>query len=424
MTDTASAWPVQAGSWITVVSGDGSISGAELSVWARRTEDGAFHGGVMDVNVFKTPGTVSNGYLTTVLSTYVSATHFGPKWGVTLGTLNIYDISNSSYSVLNTMDEYRTLLRDYSPSAPTAPALNLFVVADFADSEFGDAIGVAGGVPGSPMVHGTSQSGVAYQPSGDQAFDGKVLAHEIAHVGGLFHTTEIAIDETDPLGDTPSCGSATIHSNPSSCPDASNLMFPVAYGGSQLTAWQARVLQGSALYRGILEPGGQPAPPLPLPPLSPSPEVQLSASYATAAELPAPGPGTALPVQRAGADELEQVLGAVWCAHGGADYLALAWRIARRAPAARLRQLVRDNGVADLVRARALEVLRAAGPSAEHAAALSEQLLQDDTTGRLLAAAALKTLAAHDEQRAKRLGPRLRQRRDPALDDLLSRLTR
>ena len=265
--DSSDAMPVVPGAWkLKLGDDDASINTAHVSVWVRRTEDGQFHGGVMDVNVFVAPGAgVGQNYMGQVLDGMF------PYVGLGLGTVSYYAL-DASHDVINDHAEYQAVLAA-SAGVGSAPALNLFVVADFGDGEFGGAIGVAGGVPGSAVEHGTHLSGVAYQPSGNAGYDATVLMHEVGHLGGLFHTTEFQITETDPLADTAVCPAATIQSNPDACPDKSNVMFPIAYGATSFTGSQLAVLHGSGLYRGALVQGGPPGPPLPLAPPPGAPQL-------------------------------------------------------------------------------------------------------------------------------------------------------
>ena len=363
--DSADAYPVKPGAWKVTLGSDGqSGDDANVSVWVRRTADGAFHGGVVDVNLFVVPGAASSTYMNQVLNA------FFPYVGLEKGTVNTYS-ADSDFSTVNSRDEFYGMLAA-TAGVPSAPVINLFVVDNFADSDFGGAIGVAGGIPGSAMRNGTKQSGVAYEPSGDPGYDATILMHEIGHLGGLFHTTELQVVETDPLSDTASCPADTISNNPDACPDKSNVMFPMAYGATTFSTAQENVLHGSALYRGIVEQGGSPAAPLALVPSpgapAPSPFVDPFA-FAAAIE-PAPRAMPSSP------DALERILGALWCSH---DSSSLALSIARdrtqrlsrdvrsspasaAAPSAsrRLRAIFLDDAAPILLRKRAMKLYLAA----------------------------------------------------------------
>jgi hypothetical protein len=92
--------------------------------------------------------------------------------------------------------------------------------------------------------------------------DATGLRHEAGHFAGLFHTSEFAPGYGDPLSDTPQCDDpATLLET---CPDFGNAMFP---GGlstpGTLSPLQVRVVQASALYRGVYAPGEEPMEPSP-----------------------------------------------------------------------------------------------------------------------------------------------------------------
>jgi hypothetical protein len=357
--DSSDAYPVQSGSWKLTPGSDGqSGSNCNARVWVRRTNDGAFHGGALDVNLIVVPGAATAAYLDKVLAA------FFPYAGIAKGTVDSYG-ADSSYATLESYDEYHKMLTTTAGIA-SAPAVNLFVVDDFADAAFGGAIGVAGGIPGSPMRHGTTQSGLAYVPTGDPNYDASLLMHEIGHLGGLFHTTEFAITETDPLTDTPECPADTIKNTPDQCPDKSNTMFPIAYGAKQFTPAQLNVLHGSALYRGILDEGGSPAAPLSV--------VASGNPLPQFVDDPLPAGALSMP---AAPDPLERALGSLWCS-GGLDRAALgvardpSVKLARataKTASARLRAIAVDETVPVLLRRRALrlylEAARAEGLAAE-----------------------------------------------------------
>jgi hypothetical protein len=407
--DSMDAYPVQEGTWrLLLGDDDGSLTSAHVSVWVRRTEDGLFHGGALDVNVFMAPGVTSQSYVNQVLGNM-----FPGYAGLDLGTVNFYDL-DSAATVISTRDEMRSMVATSSAGIGTAPALNLFVIGNFG-ADFGQAIGVAGGIPGSAVQHGTPMSGLAYQPSGDAAYDATVLMHEIGHMGGLFHTTEFSVVETDPLSDTVFCDYQTIQSNADACPDKTNVMFPIAYGATTFSAAQQLVMQGSGLYRGIIQQGGQPSPPLP-----------VAAPKGAPALVPlAPAGAQVDPLSRqpvkprpASPDPLQRVLGGVWCAHGG-DYEALAIRVAGANASSVLRSIVLDETASEVVRSRALGAYARAAegkPSALSAALqLATQFATGDDVSRPVRLVALRVLQERDPLRAARAKPSALSSSDPVV---------
>ena len=382
LSDLTDAWPVEEGTWVLDLASDQTPTSARTRVFVRRTEDGAFHGGQFDVHVFIAPGVANEGYVNTVLST-LSQSYYGPKLGITLGAVTFHSLSNSFVSIAD-QAEYRSLLAS-SAGVGSAPAINLFVVGDFG-GEIDNALGVAGGIPGSPMVHGTTMSGVAYTPTGDTNYDASILAHEIGHLGGLFHTTESAVEAQDPFADTPSCANIQ---NPQSCPDISNVMFPIAYGAENFSPLQVRTLQGSALYRGVLQEGGAVAPPL-LPALGPVP----SETPLPIATLAAPGPWPQVDSSKT------WLLAAHWCAHSG-DVAAQLWQSTFSQREVELLELASSHEN-DLVRARALRMLARFATSSEvleQAEDIARSTLQSPSSGarRFSTIAAARLLTAQGE---------------------------
>jgi hypothetical protein len=129
------------------------------------------------------------------------------------------------------------------------PSLNVFFVR-----QAGMALGVSGGIPGPAPMHGTEASGIVIAADfldlpGIEL--GQVLAHELGHHLGLFHTTELNGLVLEPLEDTLECRAENDADGDGivgdfECRDfgADNLMF-WAGSGDELTADQQVVIHRS-----------------------------------------------------------------------------------------------------------------------------------------------------------------------------------
>ncbi len=116
--------------------------------------------------------------------------------------------------------------------------INIFLVSNI--SQFG-VLGIAGGIPGPQLLQGTSHSGIVVNTFGGLSYltgdmirvQGDTMAHELGHYLGLFHTTEWAGTQFDPLSDTPECsravydsdGDGLVSSDECKTVDGPNLMF-------------------------------------------------------------------------------------------------------------------------------------------------------------------------------------------------------
>jgi len=89
------------------------------------------------------------------------------------------------------------------------PAVNVFLIRS--STTF---LGIAGGVPGAEIVHGTRSSGVAIAFEDLESYldmgapldiQGTVIGHELGHFLGFAHTTEADGATLEPLSDTPEC---------------------------------------------------------------------------------------------------------------------------------------------------------------------------------------------------------------------------
>lgn len=128
-----------------------------------------------------------------------------------------------------------------------APGADLFFVDGFvcflaAGVDIGSGIGgLSAGVPGPPWVRGSRHSGVAVSTSfsdEDARPLGVVMAHELAHFLGLYHTREQTFFNAPPIFDV-------IEDSPDGDDADDNLMFFAASSDVSLSAGQGAVLRTS-----------------------------------------------------------------------------------------------------------------------------------------------------------------------------------
>lgn len=184
--------------------------------------------------------------------------------GISVADVSYVDINAPALAIIDTADgeasELSQLFR--MSTGTTENVLNLFLVQNIVagDTREFSTLGIAGGIPGPPRIHGSSHSGVviAFDPGvvgpgtsgGDLA--GHVAAHECGHFMGLFHTTEngrpCGPGETPsatvacvPFGGTDVIGDTTYM-------DSSNLMHFVVMGSN----WRMTTGQGFVELRNPL----------------------------------------------------------------------------------------------------------------------------------------------------------------------------
>lgn len=156
-------------------------------------------------------------------------------------TVSYFDVQGPQFIEV---DGEETALSDLFGTGANLPAgVNVFFVQQLQyKGRKGplNELGVAGGIPGPPLQMGTPQAGVAIalQVSGPGTnYLGVVIAHEVGHFLGLFHTEEAALNGNLPLQDQLPDTAANAYTN---------LMYWSPNEQSRdLTAQQAAVLRSS-----------------------------------------------------------------------------------------------------------------------------------------------------------------------------------
>ncbi len=244
---------------------DGDTASADVEVIAhiKRAPSARITAGTLDLNIFcaatglTTANAATSTRLSQALDTFWSI--YATK-GISRGAVHYYDVAGTAFRNIDSTDGPTSELSQlFATSAGrTENAINLFLVDSFSGSRDGfTLLGVAGGIPGPPGVHGTIHSGVVVAfpaaAAGTPTDVGQTMAHELGHYLGLFHNSEsvrACAPGTGPSA-TVSCapfggGDVLADTSPS---DTSNLMYWAAMGGTGLSAGQGYVMLRSAIVR-------------------------------------------------------------------------------------------------------------------------------------------------------------------------------
>jgi hypothetical protein len=166
--------------------------------------------------------------------------------GIEIGTIRYRDVSSEFDAIERTggPDSENFGLR---ASGRETTGINVYFTSLFLDdnpmSNF-KTLGISGGIPG-PVRNGTPQDGVVIavdatrNPANgpiDAKLLGSVMAHEIGHYLGLFHTRELTVAATDQLSDTDDN-------------DMANLMYPVAAMQENISDDQGVVMRQNPILR-------------------------------------------------------------------------------------------------------------------------------------------------------------------------------
>ncbi len=184
---------------------------------------------------------------------------------ITLGEVEYLDAAPGAPDRLRQHEDLEQLC--LQTQAAPATRVNVFLVMQVLS---GTTIGLSGAIDG-PKRNGTRASGLAVRMDGFLSPNvlGLILAHEICHYLGLYHTRESSGNVRDLIQDTAPCASGL---PPGTCEASQppNLMYYSVEVASHLTPGQVSVLLGHPFVR--------PAPPPP----SPKP-------HASKTQAPAPG---------------------------------------------------------------------------------------------------------------------------------------
>ncbi len=199
---------------------------------------------------------------------------------VSIRAISYNDITGGDADTYGVIDSDEEIAGMYQLAGESSEqALNVYFVNDIALGAGGlSVLGLAGGVPGPPVLQGTRRSGVtvnmgsylAVLPDGDQMMIDEataeleiIMAHESGHFLGLYHTVErngLALPDgeitgEDPLSDTTTCPDTADADmdgllSPAECAadGADNLMFwSPANDSRALTAQQGQIVFANPL---------------------------------------------------------------------------------------------------------------------------------------------------------------------------------
>jgi hypothetical protein len=179
-------------------------------------------GGLLDLNIYLAPGT---GLKAADAATSAYASEALAQLDLSLRSLLGVAVGEVRYADLTAAEDEvpdgaraRTLCSAYSDAGPNGVSVNLLWVKSVAF-----AAGFSGGIPGPPGLAHRPFSCIVLQRQATSSVMGLLMAHELGHYLGLWHTTEPGGLVGDPISDTPQCAPGTAKTD---CPDHTNLMFP------------------------------------------------------------------------------------------------------------------------------------------------------------------------------------------------------
>jgi hypothetical protein len=254
----ATTSPIAPGRWSATLF---YPSPSAITLISQRTADGGLHGGVLDAyfyvpssgvrdderGVTVTPASFLDDYGTGVDDFYAL---LAALTGLERGTIEVIEVDASFARVADDASETRAF---GASRAGRGPGLHVLMTSGGYERGWS---GIAPGAPGMQLA-GDPNSTVLIDVRAHSYF-GFVLLHELGHVAGLWHPSEV-IDEGgslqyfhDPLRDTAECTRTTVYEGVRylDCTEESNLM--ASYGQAtptSLSPAQAAIFARASIYR-------------------------------------------------------------------------------------------------------------------------------------------------------------------------------
>jgi len=234
-----------------------------VRVRIQATDDGAYHGGTLDLHVHVPTGLLFGtkrldpATLGTSPDLQARVDRFFEITRALLGIERgevVYHLEGAELAALDGVDD---LVKGFSVSDARrngSQEMHMLLTNEIADQGQPIAAGISPGVPGAATIFGRGVSGIIVATSGSVEDDVQTMIHETGHFIGLNHTTEFDGLLSDPLSDTPRCttmdGTKTLQKL-RQCPDKTNIMFAAAAIEAPITLspTQKRIYQGSPIFK-------------------------------------------------------------------------------------------------------------------------------------------------------------------------------
>jgi hypothetical protein len=247
-TDALGAMPVEVGEWTATFS---APEGAVASVVVQVTDDGQFHGGILDLDVY-VPASFrfTDEEIDARLEAFFERTALHSA--VYRGKVTKHTI-HTEFVQLDTASKLARSVMETKAVPDGTQSLHV-VLTEAIKLNGADIWGIATGLPGASTRTGSASSGVALAFLGTPEEDAHALEHEAGHFFGLSHTTELEGGLHDPLSDTPFCANTN---DLASCPDRTSVMFPVLIeppGSTAFSPAQATIFGTNPAVHAIARP--------------------------------------------------------------------------------------------------------------------------------------------------------------------------